>query len=484
MSKKPTKDIVHAIKWLAAEFKFLGELQELLAYEEYFNVKNALACLRYVGKAERRVEKDVDVIVAELKEARREEVPREEIEKTLKQIEIPAGMLIKYGSLYVGRLRDELNELRSSVRRKQKFTNESHLVEVEEKIADLKTELKQLVLWVSALDVALIKAKNIFEEIEAEQEIVHKVKSVEDVVSVLNQPEKKRKRTLAELFQRRKQLRKLGLKGSGKIRREAADIYFFKNFNVLYGDLLPRFGWSASVIKKHLLKHATRSGHLVLFPLLGSLFNYYMAKGIHQEMLRVGLGRGLKLLTIQTPPSSLGLVSDKEIKAGEAYLNEQVEAILKKNKAYTISILDFRSRGRTIDRITWSFLRKGIRFLGYNDPGEHQTIDFTPAEQRNNQRKRLAHLDDLYSGALYAEDLDLAGKVAKERDRCTVKPAFLFIKTMSGKVFPLSHLKEMQEKPPFVFPLDEKEQQARIGFIKELLIAFGRVYYYLGDSTE
>ncbi|MEK6969417.1 MAG: hypothetical protein AABW48_03240 [Nanoarchaeota archaeon] len=499
MSTKPTKDVVHAIKWLAAEFKYLQELQQLLDMEQYFDERQTLACINYIGKAERRAEKDVTKILTELKAARKEEIPRKEIEETLKQIEIPAGMLIKYGSFYVGKLREELNGLRTAVQRKQKYApvrwgNTFHdrtpqLTKVEQELTHLKTEIKQLVLWVSALDAALIKAKDIFEEIETEQNILHKVKSVDDVVAVLSQPEKKQKKTLAELF-RRRQLRTLGLKGSKKIRRETADIYFFKNFHLVYNDLLLQLGWSAGVIKKHLLKYASPPDHLVLFPLLGSLFNYYVAKGIHQEMLRGGLGKGLKLLTIQPPPAAY---DDEEKSSKEAiiYLNEQVKLILKKNKADTFTILDFSSRGGTIDRISRAFQREGIHYRGYDDPKEHQEINLTPAAERNNLKKRLEQLDDLRHEAFIAKDYKLEIEIQTEIDRCKkyrIRPTSLFVRTRRGKIIPLSHLQEMQEKPKLystVFPSGEApEQTARISFIKELLIAFGRVYYYLGEATE
>lgn len=500
VSVKPTKDVVHALNWLAAEFKYLQELQQTLDMEQYFDERQTLACINYIGKAERRVEKDITKILAELKAARKEELSRKEIEDTLKQISIPAGMLIKYGSFYVGELREELNGLRTAVQRKQKYApvkwgdtfydRTPQLTKVEQELTHLKTEIKQLVLWVSALDAALIKAKDIFEEIEAEQKILHKVKSVDDVVAVLSQPEKKQKKTLAELFRRRRQLRSLGLKGSKKIRREAADIYFFKNFHLIYNDLLLQLGWSAGIIKEHLLKYASRPGHLVLFPLLGSMFNYYVAKGIHQEMLRAGLGKDLKLLTIQTPPAGNTRVlgyDPKIVQASEVYLNKQVELILKKNKAHTFSVLDFKSQGETIGRITRAFEQRGVNYLGYDDPREHHIIDLTPAAERNYFKKRLDELDNLYSEALGAKNYQLTKELMEEMDRCNkyrITSKSLFVKTLTGKVIPISHLKEMQEKPALNYLEEDQEQKAKIGFIKELLIAFGRVFYYLGEATE
>ena len=117
MTKKElTKDVEHAIKWLAAEFKFLKRLHSDLERVEELGEKNKIdeersqlskdiRVVRYVGRAERRVEGDVQNVIKELKEARQKTVSHDQIDKLLQEIEVPAAELLREGSIYVGNLK-------------------------------------------------------------------------------------------------------------------------------------------------------------------------------------------------------------------------------------------------------------------------------------------------------------------------------------------------------------------------------------------
>ena len=66
MSKKITKEVAHAIKWLAAEFKFLKIFHQSLERienedldEQEKELKKDRRAVRYIGRAEGKVEKDI-----------------------------------------------------------------------------------------------------------------------------------------------------------------------------------------------------------------------------------------------------------------------------------------------------------------------------------------------------------------------------------------------------------------------------------------
>ncbi|MCK4589604.1 MAG: hypothetical protein KAT77_04115 [Nanoarchaeota archaeon] len=170
MAKKLTNEIKHALNWLAAEFKFLKKLDEDLGNigkekleQQEKDLKKDRRVVRYIGRAERRVEGDIKEITQELETAKKETLTQEKFDDLLKEIEVPAHQLLKEGSLYVGNLRKQLNTILIDVQLGIKYPKKELRAIVQKKIDDLESEAQDIEKWIAALDAALKKAASIFD---------------------------------------------------------------------------------------------------------------------------------------------------------------------------------------------------------------------------------------------------------------------------------------------------------------------------------
>lgn len=170
MSKKLTKDVEHAIKWLAAEYHFLKKLHEdLEELEEHEKDKKVIKYfkaprkdVRRIGKSERIVERDVEKVIKQLREGRGKSSSPEKVDKLLKEINIPAGELLKNGSIYVGSLRKQLKEIRSKAALERKYKDNPELgAEVHKEIEELDVKVNKLIGWIAALEIGLKKVEKI-----------------------------------------------------------------------------------------------------------------------------------------------------------------------------------------------------------------------------------------------------------------------------------------------------------------------------------
>lgn len=170
-NKKLTKEVEHAIKWLAAEFKFLKKLHEDLEKiekeelkEQEKDLKKDLRVVRYIGRAERRAEKDIKDILEEIKKAEKEETTHEKLGKIFKEIEVPAAQLLKEGSLYVGNLRGQIKTIRTDAALAKKYPKEETRAAIQKEINNLESKVIRLLDWIATLEVGLKKAESFLEE--------------------------------------------------------------------------------------------------------------------------------------------------------------------------------------------------------------------------------------------------------------------------------------------------------------------------------
>jgi len=113
MSKNLTKEVHHALEWLAAEFKYLRLLHQGLERIENSDLddvekelKKDVRTLRFVGRSERRLDKDVSEVLDDLHQAKETELSPEELKSLFDELEVPAHQLVGEGSLYVGNQRN------------------------------------------------------------------------------------------------------------------------------------------------------------------------------------------------------------------------------------------------------------------------------------------------------------------------------------------------------------------------------------------
>jgi hypothetical protein len=185
-----TKDVEHALEWLATEFKYLKHLHSDLQRIEGEDVKKQekelkkdRKIVRYIGRAERRLEKDVKDIVEEIKEAKKTEISEDRVMELLDQIEIPANQLVKEGSLYVGALKEQLNSIRTNVRLEEKYPTARMQKKLRNEIEKLDSEVRKVMTWLVALDAALKKVKSLGNTSEERWSTLECLKNLEEEYS-------------------------------------------------------------------------------------------------------------------------------------------------------------------------------------------------------------------------------------------------------------------------------------------------------------
>jgi hypothetical protein len=168
---KLSKDIHHALNWLATEYYFLQKLHKHLEEaEEHKKDQEALKFFkkgyrdtRNIGRAERIVEEDVVKEIETLRQARKEKIDVRDVNKLLEEVEIPANELLKNGSMYLGSLRKQLKSIRSKAAINRKHPDSAVAQEVHQEVEELNIKINKLVGWIAALEVGFKKAEPILE---------------------------------------------------------------------------------------------------------------------------------------------------------------------------------------------------------------------------------------------------------------------------------------------------------------------------------
>jgi len=176
-SKELTKEVDFAIKWLAAEFSFLKKFSsDLERIDKEFEsdpkrkydyegkeLQKDVTVLRYISRAEKQVERDVEAVVKTIKKQRGETTSIANVNKLLSEIEVPAHQLLLNGSRYVGQLRKQLESICTTVQINQKYPKEETRALVQKEIEGLDSEVHHLMVWIAGLDAALKKASAVVE---------------------------------------------------------------------------------------------------------------------------------------------------------------------------------------------------------------------------------------------------------------------------------------------------------------------------------
>jgi hypothetical protein len=156
-------DVQNAIKWFAAEFKYLKELKEELEKlkrdttpsEQEKDYKRIRHTWYYIGRCERRAERKVQVVIEDLKKAIQTNPNLVTLEK---QIEISSEKLLKAFSFYTGDFKNKLVNILVDIKiRKEKSGDKAQAAEMSMK--QLATEAEQyidtLIVWVGGLEASL-----------------------------------------------------------------------------------------------------------------------------------------------------------------------------------------------------------------------------------------------------------------------------------------------------------------------------------------
>ena len=154
-------------------------------------------------------------------------------------------------------------------------------------------------------------------------------------------------------------------------------------------------------------------------------------------MKRIYGVKGPKLFTLGTTRIGSNLKEALKEQDPTEDMEKQVEKIVKKSKIRSVSIIDYYAfAGRpTTENIKTEFAKFGV------------SVTKITALKSEHQRVR------------------------------GVAPLDLINKRVLGKAYPVSHKPENLDKDFWTF--DTNIQKARIGFFKEMLTTFGRVYYLI-----
>src|SRR3989344_1302559 len=162
------EEIEKTVEQVAAEYSYALALQgelEILEKEPTSKTRKelhkAFRLLRWIGKAERRVAASELSIIKELNQLSSEQATR-----ILKQLKVVEAKLVRAASLYLGDLRQELQDIETYEELEQKYKHdEIKLHSVEHKLSSLiqntKKEVQELIHWIQATEEVLKEAKTI-----------------------------------------------------------------------------------------------------------------------------------------------------------------------------------------------------------------------------------------------------------------------------------------------------------------------------------
>lgn len=184
--KKLSKDLVLAIEWAAAEYKYLKELQEQLAEIEkgkkpLQKLRKAVKMVHYISRAERRAnqfEERANKGIEELKEELSKQLGADfvlgdfvkAIREITKELNIERAHLVNYTSFYDGLLEKELNKVSAEEKLEEeiKKDNPKKVEQIHSAVLQfvnqIKVQVKDAQQWVSALEGSLQKAQKIIKK--------------------------------------------------------------------------------------------------------------------------------------------------------------------------------------------------------------------------------------------------------------------------------------------------------------------------------
>ena len=203
------------------------------------------------------------------------------------------------------------------------------------------------------------------------------------------------------------------------------------------------------IFEPHLFARKQQEPHLVVFPMLGSVWNYFFAKGLLDELQRRGFLKSVKLVTLNVSESLInypqyGYTKESIVKE----LDSQIDSILKKNRSIkNVTVFDFSSEGYTMKLLQEVFTTRGID-ISHGQIGDHQTLGYggpTPI--------------DVYAKLIAPDGKQIIVKREKAEPLMQIGYRYYHGRAIHDKLLMQNSKKGLAES-------------------KELLYVFGRLYYY------
>ncbi|MBU0470751.1 MAG: hypothetical protein KKA62_03995 [Nanoarchaeota archaeon] len=184
--KELNKDLVLAIEWTAAEYKFLNELLQDLeeigtGKEPLKNLRKASKILRYISRAERRANRFERRVRKKIEELGKEEFALTDFINALreiaKELDVERAHLVNYSSFYDGLLEKELNravaeeQLEEEIKKENPQKAQQIHTALLQLVHQIEYQIKDAEKWISALDASLKKAQRIFDRLPDEDKI-------------------------------------------------------------------------------------------------------------------------------------------------------------------------------------------------------------------------------------------------------------------------------------------------------------------------
>lgn len=172
--KKSEKDVRKTINWAAAEFGFLDKLDKDIDYAirekrlegEEKDIEKAIHVLRYVGRSERKSERNIRRVFDDLAELY-EKIPsaqlKDHLRKVYQEMAIPDRELLKNASMFVGNLKDKLTHALVLIQVEEKKRSEGLNKTIKEEFEEIKNAVDKLEDWEKALIIGLKHAEQLVE---------------------------------------------------------------------------------------------------------------------------------------------------------------------------------------------------------------------------------------------------------------------------------------------------------------------------------
>ncbi len=173
---------LQAIKWTAAEFKYVNNLKEILekvenesADEAIKDLRKAFQALHYIGRCEYKAEKNEEGVLEALKEIEKilPENWKEIDQKLVEELNVARAKLIDLASQFTGKLTGELKKIRKEEvtiehYEDKKKTNPKVIDKLKSELTALlknaESEVNELVEWIRTTEAVLEKIEKGFVE--------------------------------------------------------------------------------------------------------------------------------------------------------------------------------------------------------------------------------------------------------------------------------------------------------------------------------